>query len=198
MAAGRSRTFDKQLALESAMRVFWSKGYAGSSLTDLTAAMGINKPSMYAAFGNKEQLFIKSMQNYIEKYAVAHAKLLDQTGLTVEQKLSHYFLSIINGQCGESEPLGCFITASISESISDDFPVAAQAQIAEIKSLSENVLVDFLTQAQADKELSQQHDVVQLAQYFISVVHGTAALARAGKSKQELTAVIQTALRVLV
>ena len=60
MAGGRQRSFDKQQALENAMRVFWQKGFIGASLMDLTESMGINKPSMYAAFGNKEQLFIQA------------------------------------------------------------------------------------------------------------------------------------------
>ena len=68
MVAGRPRKFDKEHALEAAMLVFWRNGYSGTSLADLTNAMAINKPSMYAAFGNKEQLFKASLEQYINQY----------------------------------------------------------------------------------------------------------------------------------
>ena len=68
MKAGRHRSFDKNNTLEKAMRVFWQNGYPGTSLTDLTTAMGINKSSLYAAFGNKEKLFNQAIEFYLNKY----------------------------------------------------------------------------------------------------------------------------------
>ena len=115
MAAGRNRAFDKQQALESAMRIFWSKGYAGASLTDLTGAMNINKPSMYAAFGNKEQLFIQSLQNYIDNYADSHSACLNQEVIPMTDKLRQYMMSIVAGQCNLNGPSGCFLTVCVSE-----------------------------------------------------------------------------------
>src|SRR5215211_6214456 len=64
MPRGRPRTFDPDKALDRALNVFWKKGYEGASLPDLTKAMGINRPSMYAAFGNKEKLFRKVVERY--------------------------------------------------------------------------------------------------------------------------------------
>src|SRR3989441_4990422 len=64
MPRGRPRTFDTDKALDKALKVFWRKGYEGASLPDLTAAMGINRPSLYAAFGNKEALFKKAVERY--------------------------------------------------------------------------------------------------------------------------------------
>ena len=64
MAMGRPRAFDMDQALDQALHVFWEKGYAGTSITDLTEAMGINPPSLYAAFGNKEKLFKKALDRY--------------------------------------------------------------------------------------------------------------------------------------
>ena len=66
MTLGRPRAFDIDQALDCALRVFWRKGYEGTSLPDLTKAMGINRPSLYAAFGNKEELFRKALDLYAE------------------------------------------------------------------------------------------------------------------------------------
>ena len=76
MAAGRQREFDKQVALDAAMNVFWLNGYTGTSLSDLTDAMGINKPSLYAAFGNKEALFVRALNHYIDKHGSPHLEAL--------------------------------------------------------------------------------------------------------------------------
>ncbi|MGC3988741.1 MAG: TetR/AcrR family transcriptional regulator [Chthoniobacteraceae bacterium] len=77
-AKGRPRAFDPEQALDRAMRVFWSKGYVGASLSDLTEAMGINRPSLYAAFGNKESLFRLALEHYGKGPASFLQQALDQ------------------------------------------------------------------------------------------------------------------------
>ena len=89
MAGGRKREFDKQNALNAAMKVFWNKGYLGASLTDLTEGMGINKPSMYSAFGNKEKLFLEATQYYIDHHAKPHAELLSEPGIDISRRVEN-------------------------------------------------------------------------------------------------------------
>src|ERR1700716_3131988 len=85
---GRPRAFDIEKALERALRVFWQKGYEGTSLSDLTEAMGINRPSLYAAFGNKEELFRKALDCYGEGPVSYFAKALEEpTARQVIEKL---------------------------------------------------------------------------------------------------------------
>ena len=87
-SVGRPRAFDTDAALEKAMMVFWHKGYDGASLTDLTDAMGINRPSLYAAYGNKEQLFRKALDRYGEGPASYFAEALEEpTARKVIEKL---------------------------------------------------------------------------------------------------------------
>ncbi len=88
MPSGRPRAFDLEQALDSALKVFWRKGYEGASLPDLTKAMGINRPSLYAAFGNKEELFRKALDRYSEGPA-CHVReaLSEPTARKVVEKL---------------------------------------------------------------------------------------------------------------
>ncbi len=78
MPSGRPREFDIDQALDAALNVFWRKGYEGATLPDLTRAMGINRPSLYAAFGNKETLFRKSVERYVEGPAAHIVEALEE------------------------------------------------------------------------------------------------------------------------
>src|SRR3954467_15810159 len=102
---GRPREFDVDHALTAALRVFWSKGYEGASMTDLTDAMGITRPSLYAAFGNKEALFRKALDLYErEKLEYTRAALQQPTARAVAE---HIMRGALEAQTGNSEPHGC-------------------------------------------------------------------------------------------
>lgn len=197
MAGGRQRNFDKQQALEQAMRVFWQKGFVGASLMDLTESMGINKPSMYAAFGNKEQLFIQATENYMDNYAAGHAVFLQQQDLPLSKRLKNYLMSAIASQCGKDGPKGCYLSVCVTEAASEDMPGDAQATINQAKTKAEALLTEFFIQAQQHNELSADLDASQLAQYFVTLLHGTAAMARAEKSLADLEHTIDLALQVV-
>ncbi len=193
MAGGRQREFNKHEALDKAMKVFWSKGYVGASLTDLTKSMGINKPSMYATFGNKEQLFIQAMENYIENYASHHTQYLYQQNKTVKQKLRDYLISVLTAQCGEDTPKGCFVSLCVSEVASEDWPAEARVTVNEVKYLAETVLTAFFTQEQKN-ESNMIIETQQMAQYIVTVMHGLAVMARSGKPQEQLEQVIELSL----
>ncbi len=110
---GRPREFDLDEALAAALRVFWTKGYEGASLTDLTEAMGITQPSLYAAFGNKESLFSKALDLYErEKLAYIGEALQAPTSRGVAERLLRGALKMQTSDC---EPKGCMrVISSVS------------------------------------------------------------------------------------
>lgn len=194
MAAGRRREFDKHEALDKAMRVFWNKGFVGASLTDLTMGMGINKPSMYAAFGNKEQLFIKAFEHYINHYAMANITLLKQTEKTVAECVKDFLVATVESQCSKDNPKGCYISLCVSESASEDMPDEALGLISQVKDFTEDYLTQFFEEQKSKGNLSKNLKSAELSLYLVTILHGTAAMARGGKSKQELHLIVKRAL----
>jgi AcrR family transcriptional regulator len=107
MPIGRPRAFDVDKALDRALKVFWRKGYEGASLPDLTRAMGINRPSLYAAFGNKEALFRKAIDRYAAGPASHVKEALNQpTALAVTKRLLGGSIDLITDS---RNPRGCFM-----------------------------------------------------------------------------------------
>src|SRR5438067_5604399 len=104
---GRPRSFDIDKALDRALQVFWHKGYEGTTLSDLTQAMGINRPSLYAAFGNKEALFRKALDRYGEgPAAYVRAALEEPTARAVAERL---LLGTVEGLTDPGHPTGCLM-----------------------------------------------------------------------------------------
>lgn len=196
MAGGRQREFDKTDALDKAMRVFWKKGYIGASLTDLTEAMGINKPSMYATFGNKEQLFIQSTDYYIEHFSKMHAHHLTEDK-SIKERMKSFLLSVTKTQSCPDNPKGCYVSLCISEAEGDQFPEDAAKVVNQVRDSLEKDLTAFFKQAIANKELAQTSNPETLACYFATLLHGTAAMARGGKTEQQLSDIVETALGLL-
>src|SRR5262245_24713407 len=107
MPAGRPRSFDIEKALDRALKVFWRKGYEGASLPDLTRAMGINRPSLYAAFGNKEALFRKAIDRYVEISSChVYEALQEPTARGVVERL---LCASVDVMTDTQNPAGCFL-----------------------------------------------------------------------------------------
>ena len=197
MSGGRQREFDKGQALEKAMHVFWKKGYVGASLADLTAGMGINKPSMYAAFGNKEDLFISATDYYLDNYAKPFTHLLHRENLSLKQRLTDYLMAILAGQCDATKPCGCFISMSVTESAGETIPEKALEAISAASNFSETYLTQFFQDEIKNNNLSAEIKANDLAVYVQTLLHGTAAHSRNGKTFEQLQVVIKTAVSQL-
>ncbi len=196
MAGGRQLAFDKEQALQNAMKVFWEKGFLGASLTDLTDSMGIKKPSMYATFGNKEALFVQATEYYLQNFASNHLAFLQDTKQAAKARLQNYMMSVIAAQCSDNLPKGCYISLSVSESASGALPEEAMSCIQEAAHCSIEALTQFFQEHQAS--FNTAFAPADKALYLISVLHGTAAMARANKSLSELTPVVGQAMLALV
>jgi AcrR family transcriptional regulator len=187
---GRPREFCVDAALASALRVFWSKGYEGASLTDLTEAMGITRPSLYAAFGNKEALFRKALDLYeAEKLCYISASLEQPTARQVAR---HLLWGSMENQTSNCEPHGCLGVISAvacgaeAESIRQD--VLERGKVARV------ALVQRLERAKAEGDLPASADVEGLTSFLYAIIQGMAVQAGGGATRADLERLIDTSM----
>jgi TetR/AcrR family transcriptional regulator, copper-responsive repressor len=197
MGAGRQRRFDKEQALQTAMEVFWKSGYAGTSLADLTQALGINKPSLYAAFGNKEQLFISALKHYAVQHGAPHAEALFTPNKPLRERVEAYLMSVAKMGCNVNNPGGCFFTSSICESGNDGLPEQALKLIAELNKMVKQMLVDFFQAEKQQGNLPITATPEGLALFILAVTNGMAVLAKHGAPIEDLEKLIAQAVSVL-
>ena len=195
MAGGRKRAFDEETALQAAMDVFWQKGYVGSSLSDLTRSMGINKPSMYSTFGNKEELFVKATKRYIENNAKQHLKLLLESDEPLKARLKNYLMSVVSDQCASEHPKGCYVVLCQSEVASGDMPEEASRLLTDAGCYVQTLLTEIFTGDPEAQVLGLNHDAKNKALCLATTLRGTASLARAGEPLSELEYVIDHSLK---
>ncbi|WP_126455712.1 TetR/AcrR family transcriptional regulator [Sulfuriflexus mobilis] len=194
MSAGRQRTFNKEDALTKAMEVFWRNGYSGTSLSDLTEAMGINKPSLYAAFGNKEQLYVSALNEYVLKFGVPHFDKLLAPNLSLKQRVSDYLESIAEMVADSTLPGGCFLTSSTCEAGSDCLPSDALRTVSKINETSTNAFVNFFKDEQEKGNLPLTSSSGVLADFLLTMQFGLAVMARNGIKQDRLEQVINHAV----
>jgi AcrR family transcriptional regulator len=190
MTAGRHRSFDKNKTLEKAMLVFWQNGYPGTSLTDLTNVMGINKSSLYAAFGNKEELFNQAIEFYLNKHGVVHFPELLKEQLSLKERIKNYLLSIANMLTNPDLPTGCLVCNSTAEIAGSCLPGNSAKNINAINQQTVFALTEFFEKEQQVGTLIDGHPPIILANYFLTLQFGLAISARNGSNIQELKEII--------
>lgn len=190
MPGGRPRSFDPDTALDRALDVFWRNGYEGTSLADLTTATGINKPSLYAAFGNKEHLFGAVLTRYLDgPGAYAADALTAATGREVVERL---VLGAVDLTTGQDTPPGCLCVKTVQAG-GPDTPAVRQNAVA-VRKASETALRRRLEQA---TDLPAHHEPATLAALVHTICDGIAVQAAAGRGHDELRRVGASALRAL-
>ena len=195
MKAGRHRSFDKDTALEQAMHVFWANGYAGTSLSDLTEAMGINKPSLYSAFGNKEQLYKSALSKYVKIHGSIHATHLHAVDKCLKKRIQNYLTSIAAMITDATLPNGCLICLSTSEVGSSCIPTDALQSILQINTVTRASLTEFFKNEISAGKLASESSAEVIADYLISLQFGLAVMAKNGAKFTELQQVIKFSIQ---
>lgn len=190
MAIGRPRAFDTEKALDQALSVFREKGYEGASLADLTAAMGINPPSLYAAFGNKEALFGKALDRYAEKQAGFYRDALVRP--TAREAVEALLAGAVEMATDAKSPRGCLLVSGALACGEEADGV--RAELARRRNDGERMLRRRLEQARAEGDLPAGADPADLARYVTTVLQGLAVQAAGGAKRSDLRRVADVAL----
>lgn len=189
---GRPRTFDETQALDRALRVFWSHGYDGATLPHLTRAMGINRPSLYAAFGNKEALFRQALGRYNDGPGANLIIALEQpTARAVAERL---FRGVIDLLTNPQNPGGCLWVKGVIGC--DAANHALRQEFADQRAAGEAMLRQRFERAQAEGDLPADANPAELASLLNTVLVGMAVQTAAGAGREDLERAVVCALRL--
>lgn len=194
-ARGRPRAYDPTTALTGARDAFWRQGYAGTSLDVLSDATDMNRPSMYAAFGDKRSLYLQTLDGYIAAANAFSERMLDRERSLAEGLRRYYdqALSIYLG--ADSSPRGCYlISTAITEAAQD--PEVGKKLLDGLR-IFERAVESRLSDAKATGELNAAADPAALAMIASAVLHTIAIRARAGESRTTLEAIAETAITLI-
>ncbi|KAB0266605.1 TetR/AcrR family transcriptional regulator [Microvirga brassicacearum] len=188
---GRPREFDVDEALCSALQLFWRKGYEGTSMSDLTDVMGITRPSLYSAYGNKEDLFRKALDLY-ERQHLCFAKeaLQAPTAKEAVQRLLEGYADVLTDPM---HPPGCLGVNGALACSEASAPI--REELIARRTINEDILRERLERARAEGDLPAGENAADCARYVISVALGMAVKAASGASREELYRVSDFAMR---
>jgi len=192
---GRPRAYDPKTALARAADTFWKAGYAGTSLDDLAAATGMNRPSLYAAFGDKRELYLKTLQHYRDEYrALARQTLADDPTLRVFLK-RFYDAALDIYLAGEGGARGCYSIGTAATEATVDPNV--RAFLADSTRATDAFLKSRIDKARERGEIAQGSDTTALAYLATATMHTIAIRSRAGLARKELDAIVDAAIDVI-
>ncbi len=188
---GRPLAFNQDEALKAALNVFWAHGYEGTTMAELTDALGINKPSIYAAFGNKEELFRKALAHYVAGPAAFVTEV--KSAVTAREVVESFLRQTVEFFSDKSTPNGCLIVQA-ALTCGQGSSVIQQELIVYRKHFEAAFAARFeLAKAQGD--LPQDANAASLAKYLATIHQGLSVQATSGATKEELMAVVELALK---
>ncbi len=191
--SGRPRSFDADKALDRALQVFWRKGYEGASLSDLTKAMRINRPSLYAAFGDKQALFRKVLDRYQEGPAGYMREALNEP--TARAVMERLLRSAVEASTTPHNPRGCLMVQSALACGNEGEPI--RRELIARRAAGEAAVRRRFARAKAEGDLPANASPADLARYVVAILHGMAVESASGATRTELRRIADMALRVL-
>jgi AcrR family transcriptional regulator len=194
-ARGRPRAYNRERVIERALQAFWRNGLSSTSLDDLVEATGINRPSLYTGFGDKEQIYLIALQHFRGMMRARLEKALSSRGAedTVADAVNRYLMEVVEVYLGNSnEALGCavFCTA-VSETTNYE---GVRKILAETVQALDRLLEAYLAKVHQKGLLRSKLDYVSLARLLAATQHSLAVRARAGQSRKELESVVDAAV----
>jgi TetR/AcrR family transcriptional regulator, copper-responsive repressor len=188
---GRPRAFDRAAALETATALFWEKGFAGTSIGDLSAALKINPPSLYAAFGDKKTLFEDAVDCY-QAGPGAFAREALEGGPTAKDAIRALLFGAAEAFTSPAHPRGCMVVLAAANCADED--AAIMSFLAGRRKGAETMIRRRLDAGRREGELPERADPAALASYYFAVFQGMSIKARDGASRKELEAIAGLAM----
>lgn len=192
---GRPRSFDIEQALEQALVLFWQHGYLGTSYTDICLATGLNKPSLYAALGNKEETFISALDMYVAHYV--------QPGITIlegepdaQKSVRKLLIATVGGLTAKSTPPGCFIASNASCADTPQVPEIVGVALRTAAAQTRMAINARFERALVDTQLPPGTDVGSLTCFYDTIIAGLSGLAKQGATKKDLTKAVDVAMQI--
>jgi AcrR family transcriptional regulator len=187
----RPRAFDLDIATDAALHLFWQKGYGGTSLADLTEAMGINRPSFYAAFGSKEALFHRVIERYIEGPGANISAALQEK--SAREVVASMLAGYADAPGDPLRPKGCLLVQGALACSAEEQGI--RDELAACRAAGERALRDRLKRAKAEGDLANDENPADLARYVWTVCQGMAVQAAGGATRAELRRVADQVMK---
>ncbi|MDX7987800.1 TetR/AcrR family transcriptional regulator [Xenorhabdus sp. 12] len=193
---GRPRSYDSEVAIKNITFLFWRKGFTATSLDDLVNETGMNKPSLYAAFGNKLSIYKKAMDNFgviaITSYENALKKTHEKD--TIIDRITRYLIASVDLYTGENGKLGCMALSTAAAEV--EIP-EVQQYLAMVIQVQTDQIKKVLSETKNNGELLPETDVDIIAQLIIAILHSISLRARAGEHKATLMPLAYSAKMIL-
>jgi TetR/AcrR family transcriptional regulator, copper-responsive repressor len=186
---GRPRSFDRDAALAAAMEVFWEKGYEATSISDLTAAMDINPPSLYSAFGDKEKLFLEAIDSYARRRGESCPYTDEPTARGAVEKLLTYMAQDLTSG---SHPRGCLMMMAATTAANAS--ASLQKILTEKRIAARDHLRARIKQGMDEGDVPPETDAAELADFYSTIMTGMALKAKDGVTRKSLMATVERAM----
>lgn len=190
----RPRKFDETHALTAAMETFWRRGYEATSTRDLSDSTGLGQSSLYNAFGDKRELYLRALRRYYETYTAEQTALLDRPG-PVKDRLRDLMVQAIDADLSDPDASGCFsINASVERADSDD---DVREEVRRHFTTVEQTLAGAIARGQRSGEISPERSAGTLARQILSTYYGLRVLARIQKDRNALLNIVESTVSAL-